>query len=75
MQNSCSVFVLLNGFIIMLIISCNVDPLTSHVYKVKLGLQGYNITVFLNFARKHRSLQHRALVPTFYVLSKNKKNS
>ena len=31
---------------------CNEDPLTSHFYIVKWGLQGY--TLFFIFAQKHR---------------------
>ena len=47
----------------------NVYPLTPH-FIVKLGfIQGYSF--FLIFALKHRLW---VLVPTIYVLSKNKKN-
>ena len=34
-------------------VPCNVDPLTSQFYIVKLGFTGY--TFFLTFALKHRS--------------------
>ena len=39
---------------------CNVDPLTTHFYIVKLGFTGVDI-IFL-------------FLPTIYVLIKNKKN-
>ena len=46
---------------------CNEDPLTPHLYIVKLGFTG--IHFFLIFAPKHR-----LWVLTINVLSKNKKN-
>ena len=49
----------------MITCPCNVDPLTPHYFKVKLGFTGVYM-IFLIFALKRE--------PTIHVLSKSKKN-
>ena len=58
----------------MLIISCNVEPLTSQVYKVKLGLQGYNITFFLFLLENIDRYNKERWYPLFMFLAKIRKN-
>ena len=53
----------------MLTYLCDEDPLYAHFYVEKWGFQGY--AGFLFFDLKHRLF---LLVPTIYVLTKNKKN-
>ena len=71
----------LKGFSILKTCLYNIDPLKPHFYIVKLGFTGVYI-IFSFLLKKHRLwvLVRTAWprrfwrVPTFYVLSKNKKN-
>ena len=67
----CKPYVLEKISVIMKTCPCNVYPFEPHFYIAKLGYAGVYL-FFLIFAPKHRLWV--LVVPTIYVLSKNKKN-
>ena len=66
---------------IMITCPSDLDPLTTHFYKEKLGFTGVYI-IFSSLLQNIFALKHRlwvlvrtaSLIPTIFVLSKNKEN-